>query len=288
MKTTIPHLKNKQFGGAWSVHDPYTIHFRETIVKSNTMSEDVDKFLHDYRDWIGQPDLKLFPHMVFSQGTTETFDKFYLRHLNKRLRLHKGEYFYHQIMGRNYFEEFVWLDEGPIKTGDVVVMSCPFSDTGNLPEQFYEILQECDKQKVPVLLDMAYINISNIDYIDLRFDCIETVTTSLSKIFPVEFDRIGIRFEKTLYDDTLFAYNQNKYINLYSVNLGHEFIKRFDNNWIFDKYKDQQESMCDNLDLKLSRCVIFGIDYKNLYPEYNRGGSSNRLCFSRIWDNRVK
>ena len=40
--------------------------------------EIVDKFLHDYRDWIGQPDLKLFPHMVFSQGTTETFDKFYL------------------------------------------------------------------------------------------------------------------------------------------------------------------------------------------------------------------
>ena len=27
---------------------------------------------------------------------------------------------------------------------------------------------------------------------------------------------------------------------------------------------------------------------KNLYDEYNRGGNTNRLCFSKIWDNRVK
>jgi hypothetical protein len=46
--------------------------------------------------------------------------------------------------------------------------------------------------------------------------------------------------------------------------------------------------MCEKLDLTPSNSVIFGLDYKNKFNEYSRGGDINRLCFSRIWDNRVE
>ena len=293
MNKTMPHLKDKCYGGAWSIHDLGTVDFRMKMITHLSEMKlgdgNINDFLRDYREWIRIVDFKNFPHMNFSHGTTETFDKFYLRHLDKpRLRLLKGEYFYHQIMARNYFKDFDWLDEKPIEKGDVVVMSCPFSDTGNIPKDFSKILEQCENLNVPVMLDLAYINISDIEYLDLNYKCIETVTTSLSKVFPVEHDRIGIRFEREIYDDTMVAYNQNRYINLLSVNLGHQFIRKYKRTWLYDNYKQLQSITCQRLNLTPSNTVIFGIDYDDQYSEYNRGGSTNRLCFSKLWDNRIK
>ena len=281
-KTVLPNHKNKIYGGAWSVYDHESINFLKSITPKE---EKIDNFLPVYKEWIGQ-DFSNYPHICFSNGTTETFDKFYFRYLKKRLRIYKGEYFYHQIMARN-FMSMLWIDEGPIQKNDVVVMSCPFSDTGELPDNFYDILSECEKWNVPVMLDMAYINISNLKNINLNFNCIKTITTSLSKVFPVEHHRIGIRFEREYFDDTLYAYNQNNYVNLYSVNIGLKFISKFSNNWLLDKYRNLQQQTCNELGVNTSSCVIFGIAKKGKFDEYNRGGESNRLCFSKLWDKRV-
>ena len=35
--------------------------------------------------------------------------------------------------------------------------------------------------------------------------------------------------------------------------------------------------MCKDLDVTPSDTVVFGIDYKGIYSEYNRGTNSNRL-----------
>ena len=137
------------------------------------------------------------------------------------------------------------------------------------------------------MLDLAYINVSNIKHLDLSYKCIQTITTSLSKVFPVEHYRIGIRLERELYDDTLVAYNQNDYVNLYSINIGHELIRKFHNKWLYTKYQDKQADECKKLGLDISECVIFGLDKNEKYPEYKRGTKINRLCFSRKWDKRV-
>ena len=131
-------------------------------------------------------------------------------------------------MARNYFKKFDRINQSPLETGDVVVMSCPFSGTGTIPENFYDILEQCDKLSIPVMLDLAYINISNIGHLNLDYKCIQTVTTSLSKVFPVETLRVEV-----------------------------------------------------------SDCVIFGLAEKGKFDEYDRGGTMNRLCFSRSWDGRV-
>ena len=39
-------------------------------------------------------------------------------------------------------------------------MSVPFSDTGNVPEHYDDIMTQCEKNNVPVLLDMAYISLA--------------------------------------------------------------------------------------------------------------------------------
>lgn len=284
----LPPLRGMPYGGAWSIHDDESVDFIETIEHRQGLRKD---FIHSYKDWFSNnkrySGLEKFKHIDFSAGTTETFHMFYFRHLEKRLRLFKGEYFYHHIMARNYFTNFKLINEGPIEPGDVVVMSCPFSNTGNLPAGFYDLLANCEQHQVPVMLDMAYIGISNIDALDLNYDCITTLTTSLSKVFPVEQHRIGIRLERQLIDDNMVAYNQNDYVNLYSVNVGQKLIERFDNDWLYNKYKDTQRDWCERLGVEASSCVMFGLDTTEKFSDYKRGTDINRLCFSRVWDGRV-
>ena len=92
---------------------------------------------------------------------------------------------------------------------------------------------------------------------------------------------------KDEFDDTMLAYNQTGYLNHFSVNIGHELIKNFDNQYIIEQYKTKQTHFCKELNLTPSECVIFGVDLNNTYKEYNRGGDTNRLCFSRVWDGRI-
>ena len=288
MTNVLPPLRDKQYGGAWSIHDPSTAEFLQNISHDQGNTE---KFVNDYSEWMCEnkiiKGIEKYKIKNFSAGTTETFDKFYHHYLHKRLRIHRGEYFYHHMMKRDCFQSSAYMDEDKIQKGDVVVMSCPFSDTGNLPPNFYSILTACEDLDVPVMLDMAYINISSIEQLDISFDCIKVITTSLSKYFPVENYRIGIRLMKEELDDTLLAYNQTGYVNHFSVHVGHELIKNFNNQYILDNYKDKQTQFCNDLKLTPSQCVIFGIDLNNSYKEYNRGGDTNRLCFSRVWDGRI-
>lgn len=284
----LPPLRNKSYGGAWSVHDQESKTFIKNLYPEHG---DREKFIRDYYEWF-QDDINLtgiesFGNLDFVAGTTETFHMFYYRHMDKRLRLFKDEYFYHHMMRRNYFKKYLELDHTTLSQGDVVVMSCPFSGNGNIPDNFYEILKTCEQLSIPVMLDLAYINISSIRDLNVDFKCIETITTSLSKVFPVENARIGLRLERNFYDDPIHAYNQNNYVNLQSVNIGHELIKRFDNKWLANKYKGIQLETCSALGVQPSDCVIFGIADKGLFDEYNRGGSKNRLCFSRMWDGRL-
>jgi hypothetical protein len=285
----LTNLKNKIYGGAWSIYDPESINAINTLPKKNISPVD---FCEKYKEWIANnknfKGWENFIHLDFSNGTTETFDKFYQTHSNLRLRLLKGEYFYHQLQSNLIFKNrFCWINDEPLSTGDVVVMSCPFADTGDIPEGFDTILSECDRLSIPVLIDMAYVSISNIKEIDLSHSCISVITSSLSKVFPVEHHRIGIRMRRKFEDDTLTAYNLNSYVNQHSVNIGYHMINTFSNSWLIDKYKEKQKEISKELAVDVSPCVIFGIDRNSRFSAYNRGGNSNRLCFSRVWDGRI-
>jgi histidinol-phosphate/aromatic aminotransferase/cobyric acid decarboxylase-like protein len=271
------------YGGAWAVDDKELLHFIKNIKSSSTETK---KFMTDYKQWIASTHeitgWDKFNHLCFSNGTTESFDKFYHRHLHRRLRILKGEYFYHQLMGKKVFKEFDWLNnENILEKNDVVVISVPFADTGNVPLNLYEILDRCEELKIPVLLDLAYINLATNLKLNLNYKCIDTITSSLSKVFPLSHYRIGIRLQRKLIDDTLIAYNDNQYVNLHSIGIGHAVIKKYNANYSFQKYRAQQINICEAMSITPSSCFIFGIDKKDSYKEYSRGANTNRLCLSK-------
>jgi len=304
--TNLPDNKNKPFGGAYSVHDRELTTYRDETIRMFTVNNNYSvknaeiikqEFLQTYKEWMFShfprvTGIEQYSHMCFTQGTTESFAQFYIRYRNnKRLRIARGEYFYHQMMKALWYDDnFAWLEDEPIKEGDVVLLSVPFSDTGAVPNDLEKILCDCDRLKVPVMIDLAYLNIS----VDLQFNldhsCIEYVVSSLSKVFPIETHRIGIRMQKEPFEDQIYVINEHNYnyINLLSAYLGTAMMKKFPANYVFDKYHSKQLAFCQKLDLVPSYCVYFGLDYTGRFKEYNRGNNSNRLCFSRIWDGRQK
>jgi hypothetical protein len=305
--TNLPDNKDKPFGGAYSVHDKELVDYRDRSIQMFTSRNNYSvknaeiikqDFLQNYKQWIFSCHPKIkgieqYNYMCFTQGTTESFYQFYIRYKNKRLRIAKGEYFFHQMMKGLWFnskDRFAWLDDEPIKENDVVLLSVPFSDTGAIPRDLEKLLCDCDKLKVPVMLDLAYINLTVDMSFDLSHPCIEYVVSSLSKVFPIENHRIGIRLQKQPFEDQLYVVNEYNYnyINLLSAYLGTTMIKQFSADYVFNKYRSRQLEFCKKLDLVPSYCVYFGIDYSGRFKEYNRGGNGNRLCFTRIWDGRQK
>ena len=158
-----------------------------------------------------------------------------------------------------------------------------------MPDDLETILQKCDEKSVPVFIDMAYLNIAQGMEINLDHPCIEYVASSLSKAFPVELNRIGIRLQKKKFEDQLYVINEDgyNYINLQNCYVGTELMKNFPADYTSKKYRKKQSEYCDKMQLTPSRCVIFGIDYNNKYPEYKRLNDTARLCFSRVWDGRM-
>jgi len=297
--TNLPDNKNKPFGGAYSVYDEDTIYQRNILVQNYAVfNHDFESlkrnYFEIYKNFLSSPHklhgINKYKYACFTHGTTESFSHFYIRFNNKRLRLAKGEYFYHQMTKSLYYSNrFAWLEDEELAEGDALVISAPFSDTCEIYPNLEEILTECDDKNIPVLLDLAYINLAINIEINLNHPCIEYIVSSLSKVFPLENHRIGIRLQKTMFEDPLYVINETNYnyLNMLSIYVGNEMMKHFEPDYIYKKYRQKQLEFCNNLDLTPTSCVYFGIDKNNRYPEYNRGRKFNRLCFSRIWDGRM-
>ena len=244
-----------------------------------------DLFCKNYLQWILSTDnkkivgLENFSYYVYSHGTTESFDKFYMKHHMKRFRCFKGEYLYHQLAWRNSWPNWRYIEDEELAAGDAVVISIPFSDTGDIHMSHEDLLNQCDKLGIPVLVDCAYFNLSQD--IEFNFDhpCITNVTFSLSKLFPVGHLRIGLRLTKVNDDDPLFVLNKISYVNRIGAYIGNALINEFAEDYIVTNYRNKQLELCRSLNLLPSKTVIFGIGGDE-WQAYNRGTATNRLSIS--------
>lgn len=288
--STLPNLKSLPFGGAGPIRDKLQL---ETIANLkldyNQILQDDSisyEFLERYYNWIRSTKLntikgiELFTFKCYSNGTTEAFDKFYLKHNRRRLRMFKGEYMYHILTARNCFPNFAYLDDDRIEKYDAVVISLPFADTGNVHHNLNFVLDMCSQLNVPVLIDCAFFGIcQNIDF-EFTWPCIEQITFSLSKSFPISHARIGMRLTRTDDDDPLFVMNKSNYTNRIGAAIGIELLKQYDADYIVSKYKEHQLNYCEELKATPSSTVIFGLGGEE-YHQYDRGAGNHRLSFYR-------
>lgn len=287
--TDIPNDKRgMDFGSAFAIQDPETMRILRNNYNFTDLNSDsiIDEFLHAYDAWIKSTTsnvftgLEEFKHRCYSNGTTEAFDKFYMKNAKRRFRCYKGEYMYHKLAWRDKFD-WAYLEDAPLHKNDAVIISLPFADTGDKHVNYHELMRKCSDMDVPVLIDCAYFGACRNIHIDVAYPCITDITFSLSKTFPVAYARIGMRYTKEDNDDTMFVYHKINYNNKIGALIGLEYFANFTPDYIPQKYLDKQLDFCNTLGVEPSKTVLFGIDYLKQYNEYNRGGQSNRLSFHK-------
>ena len=287
--TNIPNDKrHMDFGSAFAIADPETTKLLRQPLDLQCLNNDniIDEFLYEYDNWIKTSTtnsitgLEDFKYKCYSNGTTESFDKFYMKNAKRRFRCYKGEYMYHKLAWRDKFD-WQWLEEAQLHKNDAVVISLPFADTGDKHINYHELMRKCCDLGVPVLVDCAYFGACYGVSIDIAYSCITDVTFSLSKSFPVAYARIGIRYTKVDDDDTMFVYHKISYNNKLGAALGMQYINAFTPDFIPQKYMQKQKDFCTILDVQPSATILFGIDKNNNFSQYNRGGVTNRLSFHK-------
>jgi len=247
-------------------------------------------FVNEYYNWIQSSELNnlenlnKFNVLDFVHGTSQAFDFFYMKHHNKRFRCLEGDYVYHRVSWKNYFN-WKYVGEDELKENDALIISLPFSDYGSQHPNMDELLDKCDALNIPVFIDAAYYCIARDVNFNLDRPCIETITFSMSKAFyGAERLRIGIRCRRKEEDDGIVLFNDFHCVSKIAAGVGYELCKNFNPDHNHNKFRTKQVSICKDLNITPSDCVMFGLADKD-HPEfgrYNRGTDYRRVCISRL------
>ena len=235
-----------------------------------------------YRQWITSTQLNTikgleqFETVGFSNGTTEAFDKFRIRHRNKRLRVLHDEYLYHKL----YLGAENITSLSSLAHGDAVIISAPYARTGEIHPIMSDLLCECDAKDIPVLIDCAYYGLCGNLTFDFDHPCIEDIAFSLSKVFGTSYYRIGIRFSRNT-TDSLADFGANGYVNRLAAAIGCDLLDRYDPDYLYTTYRSTQVDFCEQLSIAPSSSVIFGIDTASAYQQQPRPDELDRFCLSK-------
>jgi hypothetical protein len=249
---------------------------------------DLQGFVSDMKAWILSSQncavlgLEDFELGCVSLGVTQALDQFHFEVLQsgRRLRLLRGEYPYNRDVYPFSFDKD-YIDDFPLQKGDAVIMSCPFSATGDLPENMMTILDSCLQLDIPVFVDLAWFGTCGGFSIDLRHPAITHVAFSLTKGLTCGNYRSGVRWTRRKnqlrFGDRLLLqqeWNHSVHLNL---KIGRELMKKFSPDTQFNKYRQLQMLVCGHYGLQASPCVHIATSTDASWKEFNRDGIVNRI-----------
>ena len=267
------------------------VNFINETVDSSFLYDDnvVPKFVNTYYNWIQQSKLNRlhglenFDCVEFVHGTSQAFDFWYQKHHNRRFRCFRGDYVYHKVSWKNYFD-WLYLDDDELKPNDAVIISLPFSDTGTVHKDLDTILDQCDEKNIPVFIDAAYFCIARDLDFNVNRPCIDTIAFSMSKAFyGAERLRIGIRCRRKAEDDGCTLFNQFHCVSKIAAGVGLALCNKFDPDYNQNMFRERQIQICNELNIMPSNCIIFGLtdaSHKE-FSEYDRGTTTRRVCISQ-------
>lgn len=294
IKSNLPKFNYKNYKINLRGAKPIIDNSVKEFILSLTPVEDLynknlqDEFSENFFRWINTSNnnkligLKNFSNQKLVAGTAQAFDHWYWRHKNKRFRFFKGEFMYHNAVLKNG-GDLLYLDEDDFRENDALIISVPFSDWGRQHDMLNEYLKTCDRLNIPVLLDFAYYPCTKNINLDLdQYQCVETVTFSISKAFyGAEYLRVGMRLERSNTDDGIDVFNSVDMINRISLSISNSLIKQYSIDYNWKTYNSVYNKICEDLELIKTDCIMFGLGGSN-YSDFNRGGDVNRVCISEL------
>lgn len=262
------------------------------LLKFTASSKATPLFLNNWREWLLKSEnnqllgLEAFSILELSAGTTQAFDDFHFCHSDKRLRVLRGEYPYHKDLFTPLKKDWLWVEEAPLESGDYLILSAPFSGSGHVHPQTWDLLKTCNEKQIPVLIDCAFWGLAQGILLDLRpYNCIQKVCFSLSKVFNVGRFRIGLVCSKEK-GGAVSLQNNWDYTHKLGAFYGSKLIENFSCGYLYKKHRQNQLEFCHELQLQPSDTVLFGLGDSS-WQDYSRDGSYNRVCLSKLLSRRA-
>jgi len=291
------------FSSGNSIKDADVIEFvqNQNISKHLLNPWIVQEFEQQFKSWIAGGtryklhNFDLFTYVGYSAGSQESFINLYLTNKDRRFRIFKGDYWWHIDIWNSVGIQWAFVEDDDIQPNDMCVCSYPFALTGDKHQNFDWLVDECNRVGVKLLVDFIYLpNSDNAVDIDLSADCIEQITFSLSKTFPVQCAKIAVRMCKTKPRDPLQIINDENVCNRLATGLALDIINEFPVDYNVIKYWDQQQHWCNKLGLNATKVVHFarGDDYTNVgrstqsswFSPFNQ--QQNRYNLGMLYENQ--
>lgn len=236
-------------------------------------------FTEKYDSWIHSSEkfkisgLETFPHRLVTNGITEAFGDIY--ELYDSIQVMRGEYTYHRDLGHVVLDDYKDIEEH-----SALIISYPFSATGNVHPEWDKIIAVCNERDIDVFIDCCLFGVSEVDTLNLHHDCITHVAFSFSKTFGTGGLRTGMLYKKNIDNTTVEMINSHFYTQMAGMRLHYELMQKFTPDYMCDKYRDKQVELANSLDIEPSDTVIFGISTDKKYDQFERDAYINRLCLS--------
>lgn len=218
-----------------------------------------------------------FSNTYVTDGVTGAFMDWYAFYGIKNIYVLKGEYPFHYRNGCHLIDR---VEDMP--SSKVLILSLPFSATGNVHNEYKNIIQHCEQNNITVLLDCAYLNVSALGTIDVSSKCIKSISTSLSKVFATGMNKIGLMFNRDTVESPVKQLDEWHYLNHHSMILHTMLLNKFGMSYIYDKYVSRQDKIIKSYSLQKSNTLLFGISNDTKWSKYSRDGIINRVCISKI------
>jgi hypothetical protein len=277
----VRHRSQSIFSSGNSIKDPEIIAYIQSQNISHHMQDPwiVEKFEQRFPDWIQTgtryklKNFDLFQYVGFSAGTQESFINFYLMNKDCRFRVFRGDYWWHMDIWSKANINWAYIEDDDIRANDVCVCSCPFALTGSKHQAFDWLVDRCNQLGVKLLVDFIYLpNSNNAIDIDLSADCIQEITFSLSKTFPLQCAKVAVRMCKTKPQDPMQMSNDENICNRLSAGLALSVIDKFAVDYNVTKYLDRQSYWCNKLGLTPTPVIHFGLG--NDYTDHGRSNTT--------------
>jgi hypothetical protein len=266
-------------------YSSYFTHHNDKSMDTGILAE----YLDEIPAWIQSSKLnsvtglERFPLRRLTSGNTQAFDDFFIRHHTRSFKFLRGEYPY---LSKYVPSWDLFDDDAELTRKDALVMSAPFSGTGNLHPRFYDALERADQLGIPVLIDCAFFGITRDLHLRLDHRCIEAVCFSLSKAFGAGCFRSGIELSRQNGGPASIQ-NEWIYVQLLSAKIGLELARRYSPDYIPQKYRGWQLEVCEAFGLEASNTVVFGLGDAR-FRHFDIDDVVNRVCITPALRTRIQ
>lgn len=255
----------------------------EPILTNKTPVDVQDEFLDLYPQWIASSKLnkftglEKFPNKYISLGVSQAIDDFvlYCFKAEKRLRVFKGEYGYGREI--SFADRVPTVNDLPLAEGDALLISCPFSATGDVHPEWNSIVETCNRLEIPVFVDCAFFGTCIDIQVDFNQPCIDTVAFSPTKGLNCGNMRSGMamsmRSGKNCSLDILTQWHHGIHIHTY---LAYNLMKNFSPDTIPLTYQSIQHKVCEHYGLTPTKTMHLGLG-DDSWSYFNREGITNRV-----------